>query len=215
MPANNFNWAERIQKAKENKVSFEPVPLGRMNFVIKDLPQVTQPNSGGNEYIKFRAAVAEGPRANSLVFASTFPYAANPIFFLELMAAMGISEEWFLGQTPPTTEQIAQAMQGRSFSAEVFIEDDASTDKNGDQYRSLRKYLPAAASGAQEAPAAQAQPQQFGAPAQAAPAAPQAPAAPAGGNPWDALNTAPAYVPTPEANGFGNNTGAAPSNPFA
>lgn len=166
---NGISWAQKIAAADANTPNFEPVPLGRANFTIKQA-DLAQGQKG--EYIRYRAAIKDGPRANALVFESTYPNAEKIGFFLEFYRATGLGDEWLMGATPPTTDQIRQALVGRDFSAEVYVRDDAKTDKNGDQYRSLKNFRPYA--GAAQAPT-QSAPQApanggFGQPAPQAPA---------------------------------------------
>lgn len=205
MPVQNtLSWAERIKTANETKTKFEAVPLGRFDFFIKEA-SVAQGQKG--EYVKYRAAIANGPRANALVFEACYPNAEKIGYFLEFWHALGFTDEWFMTGNGPTTEQIASALVGRPFSAEVFTRDDAKNDKNGDLYRSLRKFQPATggepavSQQAAVAPAAN----NFGAPAVAAAPAAPAPAfaAPvavnAGGSPWGAPVAEPVAVPEPTA----------------
>ncbi len=236
MPVQNtLSWADRIATANEAKTKFEAVPLGRFNFFIKEAT-VHQGQKG--EYVKYRAAISEGPRANALVFEQCYPNAEKIGYFLEFWHALGFTDEWFMTGNGPTTEQIASAIIGRPFSAEVYTRDDAKNDKNGDLYRSLRKFNPFA--GGEAAPTAQAAPaSSFGSPAPAATApAPQPPVAPvattAGGSAWGApvpetpvAPVAPAPVAAapaaPTANPWDNQAAAAPAaastgappNPFA
>lgn len=200
---NSLSWAERIQTANETKAKFEPVPLGHFNFFIKQADVVQGPKG---EYIKYRAAISEGERANALVFEQCYPNAEKIGYFLEFWHALGFTDEWFMTGDGPTTDQIAAAILNRPFSAEVYVRDDAKDDKNGDKYRSLRKFVPF--TGSTAAPAQAAPANTFGAPAAApAPAAPAAVApvasAPvattAGGSPWGAPVAAPVAVPEPTA----------------
>lgn len=219
---NSLSWADKIKNAAESRAKFEPVPVGRYDFkIIK--AEVAQGQKG--DYIKYRASILSGPRANALVFESTYPNADNIGFFLEFWHGLGFNDDWLMSAQAPTTDQIASSLVGREFSGEVYIRDDAKADKNGDQYRSLRKFHPYGGA-AQAAPAAvaSAPAQNFGSPT----------AVTAGGSPWgapvpDAAPTAPAAVapasiPTPDQANPWNATqaapapaasGGAPPNPFA
>lgn len=201
MPVQNtLSWADRIATANEAKTKFEAVPLGRFDFYIKQADVVQGPKG---EYIKYRAAISSGERANALVFEQCYPNAEKIGYFLEFWHALGFNDEWFMTGNGPTTDQIAAAILNRPFSAEVYVRDDAKDDKNGDKYRSLRKFNPY--TGGESAPVDQAPVQSgnFGAPAATVPAAAPVAAAPvattAGGSPWGAPVAAPVAVPEPTA----------------
>jgi hypothetical protein len=190
-----MNWSDRAKIASEATSSFTPLEEGTYSFIIKEPAKPAEKNGWQNYTIN--PSVEAGPRQNARIF-HTFYTTEKPNgmrMFFEQMAVFGLTEEWF-AQTNPTDAQICAALQGKRFTAEVYI--DRYNDK---EYRKLRKFAPpvgvAAAAGAPGpaavAPAAPAAPAAPVAPA--APAAPAAAAAPA--NPW--ANVA---VPTPPANPF-------------
>ena len=199
MPVQNtLSWADRIKAANDTKTSFEPVPLGRFDFFIKEASVAQGPKG---EYVKYRASIANGPRANALVFEACYPNAEKIGYFLEFWHALGFTDEWFMTGTGPSTEQIAAALVNRPFSAEVFVRDDAKNDKNGVPYRTLRKFQPETGSAPVVAETAPAANNFAAAPAAPAPAAPAfgTPANTAGGSPWGAPVAAPVAVPEPTA----------------
>lgn len=212
--SNGISWAQKIAAADSATTSFEPVPLGRANFTIK---QADLAMGQKGEYIRYRAAIKDGPRANALVFESTYPNAEKIGFFLEFYRATGLGDDWLMGATPPSTDQIRQALVGRDFSAEVYVRDDAKDDKNGDKYRSLKNFRPYA--GAAQAPA-QSAPQApanggFGQPAPQATSSFGAPVPqPQIPTPDQAQPQAPAADPWSEPAPVQNAPQATPPNPF-
>lgn len=180
----SMDWGSKIAEAASTQVKFEPLEINtRYNFVMENVEIRTAKNTGV-EYINFQAKVIDGPRKNSKVFDSTFPNAKNIGMFLDLYKALGLDVSWLV-ESNPTLEDIVSAFDGRSFSAEVYVQDNAREDKNGDKYRSLRRYAP------QEAPQDDAPAPQTPAAPQQATAAPQAPATPAtqSDSPWGPPST--------------------------
>lgn len=190
---NAINWAAKIQEAENSApVAFAPLEIGtRYNFEVLDA--TTTVSGAGNEYISYTARVVDGPRENAkIMYQSTHPAAKNISFFLEFYKSLGLGLEW-LTSSSPSVEELAGAMEGRVFSAEVFVDKDARDDKNGDKYRSLRKY----------------QPQVAQASAQPAGPAPSVASAPAPTEAWGNA-TKPAATETP----WGNASGA-PAAPWS
>lgn len=191
MPA--ASWKDLMNKAEEGAKEFAILDEGMYSFVVKDPAKVGQ-TSKENPKFTINPSVESGPRANARVFhdfiVSDSPYAMKNFFFGDL-AILGLGVEFF--NTNPSEQQIAQALQGRRFTAEVFHEE----GNNGKTYARLRNFsaptsappsagVPGGLPVAQSAPAAVPTPQIA--------AAGPAPAAPA--SPWD---TTPAVVPAPAA----------------
>lgn len=137
-----LSWADKIAAANSAKVKFEAIPLGRTNLEILE---ASIKMGKTNEYINYKAKIVDGPRANAWVFGRTFPEAKNVSMFIEFIEALGLSTAWLMGDpaqgiAEPSLEQIASALVGRQFSADIYEESDAGTDKNGDKFRSLRKF---------------------------------------------------------------------------
>ena len=137
----SLSWADRIKEAQSSQVSFDPVELGYHNFVV-DKAEVRTSKNTGSEWINIHAKITDGKFKNARVFQGVFPNAKNVAFFLEFYKATGLSMD-YLVEADPSTEELASALQGRSFSAEVYVEDDARTDsKTNAPQRSLRGYKP-------------------------------------------------------------------------
>lgn len=196
MPAQS--WKELMNKAEEGAKEFAPLDPGMYPFVVKEPAKVGQ-TSKENPKFTINPSVESGPRANARVFhdfiVSDSPYAMKNFFFGDL-ATLGLGPTFF--DSNPTEQQIAQALQGRRFVAEVFHEE----GNNGKTYARLRNFAaPTSAAPAAGVPGGLGAPAAAGIPAPVATPAPvvaAAPvAAPAPESPW-ATTPAPAAVPAPQ-----------------
>lgn len=202
MPAKS--WKDLMNEAEEGAKEFALLDPGMYSFVIKDPAKVGQ-TSKENPKFSINPSVESGERANARVWhdfsVSDSAYAMKTYFFGEL-ANLGLGAEFF--DTNPTEQQIAQALQGRRFVAEVFHEDGNDGKKRAKLVSgSIRPAVNAAPTAGVPGglPAASvAAPQNLPAPAvQSAPAvAPQAPSG-APENPWGPVAAA-APAPAPAAN---------------
>lgn len=192
MPAQS--WKDLMNQAEEGAKEFAILDPGMYSFVIKDAAKVGQ-TSKENPKFTINPSVESGPRANARVFhdfiVSDSAYAMKNFFFGDL-AILGLNASFF--DQNPTEQQIAQALQGRRFVAEVFHED----ANNGKTYARLRNFAaPTSAPPAAGVPGGLP----TGTPIQAAGApAPQV-AQPTidAGSPW-ATTPAPAAAPAPSFN---------------
>lgn len=204
-----MDWAARRKIASEATGGFTPLEPNTYSFIIKDLPEVTEKD--GWPRFKINPAVEAGPRANARVF-HTFYTTEKPNgmkMFYDQMAVLGITEDWL--DTVTDDKQIAQAMVGKRFTAELYHE--MYQDKLQQRLRKIAAPVgspvgpgagPAVAAGG-PAPVAAAGPNPFAAPAvQAAPAQQYAQAAP----PVQQQAPAQQYAPQPVAQ-------AAPAQQFA
>lgn len=190
MPAQS--WKDLMNQAEEGAKEFAILDPGMYSFVVKDAAKVGQ-TSKENPKFTINPSVESGPRANARVFhdfiVSDSHYAMKNFFFGDL-AILGLGAEFF--NQNPTEQQIAQALQGRRFVAEVFHEE----GNNGKTYARLRNFaaptsappgagvpggLPSAPIQAAGAPAPQVQPVATG------------PAAPS--SPWDTTPAPQAAAP--------------------
>ena len=161
-----LSWAERIAESKKN--TFKPLDTDtRYNFEI-DKTEVKESTTGKAPYIKVFAKVIDGERKNYKVNFNTFPESANPWSFLQLFEACGFGLQW-LQDSNPNLHEIASALVGRPFSAEVV---------DGNQKRDDGTFWP--------------EYQKFSKPVANEPVAPQAPAA-------SNFGSAPAPAPAPQA----------------
>lgn len=147
MPATT-SWADRIKIAQEGAVKFAPLELGEHNFQVEKATVKTS-NTNGNKFLTIQAKVIDGPQANAKVFYRLFPNSdkARPINdVLKFVEAVGITTDW-LATSNPSEEEMASAFEGRNFSAEVYVEEDAREDSyTGAPQRSLRNPKPQGAS---------------------------------------------------------------------
>lgn len=138
MPTNTFSWASQIEKAKE-ATDFEPLAPGTYNFRVEK-PQL-KTFDDGNTVINYRARVMDGERAKSIQFDKLDPYNQKYPFivknFLDFFEAIGFSKDLLLEQNP-SLEQIAGAIEGREFTADVILA--KKTDQNGVPYRNLGNF---------------------------------------------------------------------------
>lgn len=184
------SWSEMMKDAESNATGFQPLEEGSYDFVIEKPAEVGETGKGYPKFI-LRATVENGPRANAVQIhrlnASESAYAMKNFFFKPLYA-MGITPEFL--SSDPTNEQIANALQGKRFSARV------QKQKDNPEYTELVDFAPA--SGAAPARPAAGVPTPQGLPQgqpQAAPAAPAAPAQQAPAPQAPAQTPAPAQVP--------------------
>lgn len=200
MPAKS--WKELMNDAEEGAKEFAILDEGMYAFVIKDAAKVGQ-TSKENPKFTINPSVESGPRANARVFhdfiVSDSPYAMKNFFFGDL-SVLGLGSSFF--DTNPSEQQIAQALQGRRFVAEVYHEE----GNNGKTYARLRNFAaPTSAPPGAGVPG--------GLPASGAPVAQSAPVAqptpqvtqPAPESPW----ATPAVTPAP--GGFNNSVPMPPS----
>lgn len=134
MPAQS--WKDLMNQAEEGAKEFAILDPGMYSFVVKDAAKVGQ-TSKENPKFTINPSVESGPRANARVFhdfiVSDSAYAMKNFFFGDL-AILGLGAEFF--NQNPTEQQIAQALQGRRFVAEVFHEE----GNNGKTYARLRNF---------------------------------------------------------------------------
>lgn len=116
-------WNELMAESKEASKEFAPLEAGLYNFIIKDAAKIGKTGKGHPKFT-INPSVETGPRANARVFHdfnlsdSAF---ANGKHFFGALASIGLNESFF--NTNPSQEQIAQALAGRRFTAEVFEEE--------------------------------------------------------------------------------------------
>lgn len=134
MPAKS--WKDLMNDAEQGAKEFELLAPDMYAFVIKEPAKVGQ-TSKENPKFTINPSVESGPRANARVFhdfiVSDSPYAMKNFFFGDL-AILGLGPTFF--DSNPTEQQIAQALQGRRFVAEVYHEEAS----NGKTYARLRNF---------------------------------------------------------------------------
>lgn len=189
------SWADRIKVASEATTgSFEELADGVYSFVVPEKAKVAE-KDGWPRYSVF-LKVESGPRANSRIW-HNFYTTEKPNgmrMFFDQMAVLGLTLENFFSKNP-TDDQIAQALVGRRFTAEVYED-----DYNGKKSKKLRNFKPAIGSAPAVTPQGPAAGLSgpgagFGAPpAVQAPVAPQVPAqgfAAPPADPWQQAAQAP------------------------
>lgn len=186
-------WSAKIAEAQKAP-SFKELDEGTYNFVINDAGKVGEYN--GVEQISINPSVESGPRTGSRLFHNfNFPD-DNPqvlrIVF-EQFQALGLGDEYFTSE--PSMEQVAQALKGRRFTADV-VHSKSNRDPSK-TFVNLRNFKPSVSPSTISGPAGPAGPSAgpagpMGGPGMGAPAPqaqapqPQAPAQnfAAGGDPW-------------------------------
>lgn len=129
------SWSERRKEAAEEGAKFAPLEPDTYSFVVPNAATIAIKD--GNPQFTINPAVEAGPRAKARVF-HTFRVSDNPTgmrFFFQEMEALGLGH---LFDGDPSNEQIAQALAGRRFTAEVY--NHTYEDK---VYQRLRKFAPA------------------------------------------------------------------------
>lgn len=132
-------WSERRKEAANapKREGFKPLEPGRYNFVAKEVAEVGTAQNTGMTSWNIKLTVEDGPRANATMY-HTFYDSEKPggvAFLLEQFSALGLDS---LLDTEASDEQIAQAMLGRRFSAEVY-----KNTYNGKESMKLRAFRPA------------------------------------------------------------------------
>lgn len=133
------SWSERRKEADAEGAKFAPLVPDRYSFVIVDDAKVEEKD--GNARFKINPAVESGERAKARVF-HTFYVSEKPAgmrYFFEQMDAVGLGNDFF--DRDPSNEQIAKALKGRRFTAEVF-----NDEWEGKVNQKLRKFAPAVGS---------------------------------------------------------------------
>jgi hypothetical protein len=214
MPATS--WKDLMTQANEGAKEFAPLEPNTYHFVIKDAAKIGQTGKGLPKF-SINPSVEQGPRANARIwhdFNVTESAFALKKFFFDDLAAIGLGASFF--ETNPSPEQIAAALQGKRFVAEVFKE----TGNDGVERTRLRGFAPATGaapqagvpgglpSGGAGIPAGLP----VAAPVAAAPAAPAPVAAPAAPV---AAQAAPAAVESPWATNDAPAPAAAPAQAFS
>jgi hypothetical protein len=191
-------WSEMMQDAETDVSGYQALEDGTYSFVIEKAATVGETQKGFPKF-SIRATVESGPRKNAVhthhFNASESSYAMKNIFFKPLYA-IGIAPSFLA--TDPSNEQIAEAFQGKRFSARI------QPQRDNTEYKEMVDFAPASGAapisdagvpqGLTPSPAVQPQAAPAPAPAPAAqPPVQQAPAAPApaattqpadDGNPW-------------------------------
>lgn len=191
-------WSEMMQDAETDVSGYQPLEDGEYSFVIEKAATVGETQKG---YPKFtvRATVESGPRKNAVhthhFNASESAYAMKNFFFKPLYA-IGIAPSFLA--TDPSNEQIAEAFQGKRFSARIQPQRDNAEYKEMVDFAPASGAVPASNAGvpqglapqpvaqapAVQAPAPQVAPQPV-APAPQPQAVTNASTSPADdGNPW-------------------------------
>ena len=180
----SLNWGDLVKDAGEVG-NYEPLPDG--DYDLKVIEATAKVAQSGKTMFAIKAQVQAGAHAKRLVWDNlvvTPDNAAALGMFFRKMAALGLGREFFASQ--PSNAQIEQAIQGRSFRAQV-----GSHTWNGSKKNEIKMYYvgtPAASA----APAAAAAPAPAPAPA---PAAAPAPAPVAAAPVYDAAPPAPPAPP--------------------
>lgn len=170
-----LNWSELIKEAASSTTSYEPLPDG--DYELKVLEAAVATTSTGKTMFKVKSEVQSGPHARRFLWDNLVISPENSTamgIFFSKMGALGLGADFFAQN--PANEQIAQAMNGRTFRGTV-----GSRPYNGEIRNEFKRYLPAQANvpTTPVAPASAPAPAPAPAPAAAAPAAaPVAPVAP-------------------------------------
>lgn len=193
-------WSEMMQDAETDVSGYQALEDGTYSFVIEKAATVGETQKGFPKF-SIRATVESGPRKNAVhthhFNASESSYAMKNFFFKPLYA-IGIAPSFLA--TDPNNEQIAEAFQGKRFSARI------QPQRDNTEYKEMVDFAPASGAapisdagvpqGLTPQPTPQAAPAQAQAPAPVTQPAVQAPApqvqavtnataAPASdGNPW-------------------------------
>lgn len=127
--SDTLNWDDVLdgiaEDEKENPSSsgdFESLPAGPYSVVVQEASK--EVSKSGNDMIKVRVQVTEGPYANRVLFNYIVFSTGNPKAMrmtLERLSAFGLSRE-FIATTKPSISQIADLLVGRKATAVVAIQ---------------------------------------------------------------------------------------------
>lgn len=195
-------WSEMMQDAETDVSGYQALEDGTYSFVIEKAATVGETQKGFPKF-SIRATVESGPRKNAVhthhFNASESSYAMKNFFFKPLYA-IGIAPSFLA--TDPSNEQIAEAFQGKRFSARI------QPQRDNTEYKEMVDFAPA--SGA--APISDAGVPQGLTPQPTAQAAP----APVAQAPAPAISQpAPAPVAQPQAVTNASTSPADDGNPWA
>lgn len=175
--SDELNWDAVLggveEDEKENPSSsgdFEALPAGPYSVVVQEAEKQT--SKTGNDMIKVRVQVTEGPYANRVLFNYIVFSTGNPRAMrmtLERLAAFGLTRE-FIATTKPSIANLADMLVGRKATAVVAIQ------KEGDYAgRNEIKSFRALEGVAQPAPTVPAEAKPAGVPSIPTPAPTQTP----------------------------------------
>lgn len=176
------SWTELLTDAGDAGGTFEVMPEGDYDFVVKEAKAQTA--STGKQMFVIKAEIQGGPHNSRLVWHNFVLSHDNPAalgFFFRHMAVLGLNAEYF--KQNPADHHVADALVGRRFRGQLGIKKYQGQDKN-----EIKAFFPPSGAGVGAPPQVSAPP----APPQA-PAPPPPPPAPA---PQFAAPT-PAAAPTP------------------
>lgn len=186
-------WSEMQQDAETDVSGYQPLEDGEYSFVVEKAAVVGETQKGFPKFT-IRATVESGPRKNAVhthnFNASESAYAMKNFFFKPLYA-IGISASWLA--TDPSNEQIAEAFQGKRFSARIQPQRDNAEYKEMVDFAPASGAVPASTAGVPQGLTPQAPVQQ------AAPLAPQPVAQAPVAAPAPAATTAPVDASNPWA----------------
>lgn len=139
------SWSSLMDEAKEVSNTFELLEDNTYQFVIKDLPKVSQTSTEKTRYT-INPSVEVGPRANARIFHDFIISPESPkamAFFFRDMQALGLDAAFFA--TNPSDEAILRALVGRRFTADAYKETYNGKEKN--RLRNIRAAVGTAPTG--------------------------------------------------------------------
>lgn len=127
--SDTLNWddvlgsVEEVEKENADKPNdFEALPTGPYNVVVQEAEKQT--SKAGNDMIRVRVQVTDGPYANRVLFNYIVFSQGNPNAMrmtLERLAAFGVTRET-IATTKPSISQIADMLVGRKAIAKVDVQ---------------------------------------------------------------------------------------------
>lgn len=150
------SWDDLLKDAGDSGGSFEVMPEGDYDFVVKEAESKIA--STGRQMYVIKAEIQGGPHDKRLVWHNFVLVHDNPAalgIFFRNMATLGLNAAYF--QQNPGDHHVADALVGRRFRGQVGVRKYQGQDRN-----EIRAFFPAQGAG-------------LGAPPAAAPSAPPAP----------------------------------------
>lgn len=186
------SWQELLNEAGDGGGTFDVMPDGDYDFVIKEAKAQTA--STGRQMYVIKAEIQGGPHNGRLVWHNFVLSHDNPAalgFFFRHMAVLGLTADYF--KQNPADHHVADALVGRRFRGQLGTRKWQGQDKN-----EIKAFFPASGAGLGAPPQVSAPPAPPIAPAPA-PAAPPPPPPTFAAPPPAAATLPPPPPPAPPA----------------
>ena len=135
------SWQELLTDAGDSGGTFEVMPEGDYDFVVKEAKAQTA--STGKQMFVMKAEIQGGPHNSRLVWHNFVLSHENPAalgYFFRNMATLGLTAEYF--KQNPADHHVADALIGRRFRGQLGIKKYQGQDRN-----EIKSFFPASGAG--------------------------------------------------------------------